>query len=133
MVQRDRRNTQIIVRWHIHTSGQYPNCECIKALIIALCCSICINLETLAKAWSFWLAFLQRFDTCFSNFILLSIVTPNNFWYSLLLISFSAILKITIFSIFGILLWTVKTWDCSVELPRHLHHKWSFDSLSILV
>ena len=68
----------ICLPWNIHESGQYLNCDSIKAVKSIRLFLNRRNLATLVKAISFLLAFEQILDTCFPSFRLLSNVISRS-------------------------------------------------------
>ena len=77
-ILRDLSCSLICLPWNIHMDGQYSNCDSIKALKRIRLFLNRRNLATLVKSLSFLLAFEQIFDTCLSNFRLLSTVIPRS-------------------------------------------------------
>ena len=64
--------------WNIQTIGQYLNWDSTKALKSVLLLLKESKFAILERALNFWLALLQSFRTCLSNFRSLSIVTPRS-------------------------------------------------------
>ena len=64
--------------WNIQTIGKYLNWDSTKAVKSALLLLKESNLAILERVLNFWLALLQNFRTCLSNFRFLSVEIPRS-------------------------------------------------------